>query len=71
MDIRRSRDLTRNRIFLVKQRTAVKNRIRDQAFRLGMDFRDFNRKTNDELRSTNPVLKALVNDLENLNHEIY
>ena len=36
-----------------------------------MDFKDFNRKTNDELRSTNPVLKALVNDLENLNHEIY
>ena len=28
VDIRRSRDLTRNRNFLVRQRTAVKNRIR-------------------------------------------
>ena len=70
VDIRRSRDLTRNRNFLVKQRTAVKNRIRDQAFRLGMDFMNFNRKTDDELRLISPVLRALVNDLESLNHEI-
>ena len=71
VDIRRSRDLCRNRAFLVKQRTAVKNRIRDQAFRLGMDFGNFNRRTDDDLRSAGSVLNALVNDLESLDHEIY
>ena len=70
VDVRRSRDLCRNRAFLVKQRTAVKNRIRDQAFRLGMDFGNFNRKTDDDLRSISPVIMALVNSLESLNHEI-
>ena len=71
VDIRRSRDLCRNRAFLVKQRTAVKNRIRDQAYRLGIDFRDFNKKTDNDLRSAGSVFNALVNDLESLNHEIY
>ena len=71
VDIRRSRDLCRNRAFLVKQRTAVKNRIRDQAYRLGIDFRDFNKKTDNDLRSASCVLNALVNDLESLNHEVY
>ncbi len=55
----------------MKQRTAVKNRIRDEAYRLGIDFRDSNGKTDSDLRSTSNVLNALVNELESLNHEIY
>lgn len=38
-DIRESRNICRNGYFLVMQRTPVKNRIRDQAYRLDMDFR--------------------------------
>ena len=71
VEIRGSRDLGRNRAFLVKQSTAVRNRIRDQAYRPGIDFRDFNKKTDNDLRSAGSVLYALVNDLESLNHEIY
>jgi transposase len=35
-----------------------------------MDFGNFNRRTDDDLRSISPVLRTLVNNLESLNHEI-
>ena len=37
-DVREARNICRNIYFLVRQRTAVKNRIRDQSHRLGIDF---------------------------------
>ena len=40
-EIREARNIFRNRNFLVRQRTAVKNRIRDQAYRLGFDFKGY------------------------------
>ena len=49
---------------------AFKNRIRAQSYRLGIDFRNFNRKTDNDLRSASAVLNVLVNDLESLNREI-
>ena len=69
-DIREARNLCRNRYLLIRQRTAVKNRIRDQSFRLGMDFRGYTKKSMDFLRHASPVLKILVQDLENLNSEV-
>ena len=68
--IRESRNLCRNKNFLIRQRTAVKNRIRDQSYRLGIDFRGYTKKNLDLLREGSPVLKILVADLENLDHQI-
>ena len=36
-----ARNMCRNRNFLIRQRTAVKNRIRDRAYRLGFDFKGY------------------------------
>jgi transposase len=69
-EIRDSRNLCRNREFLVRQRTAVKNRIRDQAFRLGIDFKEFNKKIIKELPLLSFPLKRLVGELMALNSEI-
>lgn len=71
VDIRRSRGLCRNSVFLVKQGTADRNRIRNQSYRMCIDFRNFNKKTDNDLRSASRVLNALVNDLKPQNHEIY
>ena len=69
-DIRQSRNICRNRHFLTRQRTAVKNRIRDQAFRLGLEFSSYSKKNLEMLRDASPVLKILVDDLEGINHHI-
>ena len=69
-DIRQSRNICRNRHFLTRQRTAVKNRIRDQAFRLGLEFSSYSKKNLDILRDASPVLKILVEDLEGINQHI-
>jgi transposase len=68
---RKQRDLCRNRDFLVRQRTAVKNRIRDQAYRLCIDFDYFNRSTIEMLCGCSPVLKTLVEQLDSVNDRIH
>lgn len=69
--IRRQRDLCRNRDFLVRQRTAVKNRIRDMAYRLCIDFDHFNRETLSMLCQRSPVLSTLVEQLECINERLH
>lgn len=46
-DIRECMNICRNRYFLVRQRIAVKNGIRDQAFRLGLDFKGYTKRNLD------------------------
>ena len=62
--------MCRNRDFLVRQRTAVKNRIRDQAYRLCTDFDNFNSGTLNMLRRQSPVLNELVGHLIGINGRI-
>jgi len=69
-EVRDTRNLCRNRNFLVRQRTAVKNKIQDQAFRLGVDFKHFNKRTLIELSSLSFPLERLVGELRNLNNEV-
>lgn len=69
-NVRRQRDICRNRDFLVRQRTAVKNRIRDQAYRLCTDFDHFNSGTLDMLQRQSPVLNELVGHLTGINERI-
>ena len=70
-EISEARNICRNRNFLIRQRTAVKNRIRDQAYRLGFDFRGYTKKNLDLLREASPVLRILVSDLSNLDQQIF
>ena len=69
-NVRRQRDICRNKDFLVRQRTAVKNRIRDQAYRLCTDFDHFNSGTLDMLQRQSPVLNELVGHLTGINERI-
>ncbi|MCL6002307.1 MAG: hypothetical protein M0Z77_11075 [Thermoplasmatales archaeon] len=69
-EISESRNVCRNRNFLVRQRTAIKNRIRDQSYRLGIDFVGFTKKSLSTLRDVSPMLRILVDDLENVNKRI-
>ena len=48
----------------------MKYRIRDQSFRLGIDFRGCTKKNLDLLSNASPALKIPVRDLENLNSEV-
>ncbi len=66
---RNLRDLCRNRDFLVRQRTAVKNRIRYLMYTEGMEFRGFNRHALSELKKY-PMLNTLACQLQSLNHQI-
>ena len=68
---RRQRDLCRNRDFLIRQRTATKNRIRDQAYRLCIDFDHFNKETLKMLSEKSPVLNTLVEQLDGINERIH
>jgi transposase len=70
-EIREARNICRNRNFLVRQRTAVKNRIRDQAYRLGFAFTSYRKKNLALLREASPVLRILVSDLNNLDQQIF
>ena len=68
---RRNRDLCRNRYFLVKQRTAVKIRIKDYAYRLGMDFESFSERRLKILKAlNNPILSVLISRLDELNKNV-
>jgi transposase len=69
-EVRDARDLCRNRDFLVKQRTAVKNRLRYQAYLLGIEFVSFSKKQIKELKQ-NHILGILVQQLESLNKMVY
>ncbi len=65
--IRKNRDLCRNRYFLIRQRNTVKTRIKDFAYRLGMDFGSFNNRRLEILKGLdNPVLNQLIGRLEDL-----
>ena len=69
-EISDARNVCRNRNFLIRQRTAIKNRIRDQSYRLGIDFSGYNKKNISMLSEASPVLKILINDVENVNQQI-
>ena len=69
-ETREERNLCRNKNFLVRQRTSIKNRIRDQSYRMGMDFYGYNKKNLSMLRDASPVLRILVDDLDNVNKQI-
>ena len=70
-EIREARNLCRNRDFLVRQRTRVANRIRDQAYRLAIEFSDINRQSLDILSSVSPILSSLVNEYRNTTKQIH
>ena len=63
------RDLCRNRDFLVRQRTAVKNRIRYLMYTEGAEFSGFNRHSMSELKR-HPMLNTLACQLQSLNCQI-
>ena len=65
-EIRESRNLCRSRSFLVRQRTALKNKIRDLAYRLGIDFRSFNKANIEMLKNVNTISATLCRQLESL-----
>ena len=56
---------------MMRKRTSVKNCIRDQAYRLGFDFKGYTKKNLDLLREASPVLRILVSDLSNLDQQIF
>lgn len=62
-EIRHYRDLCRERAFLVRQRTAIKNKIRYQAYCLGIEFKAWTKKTIETLKEE-PKLKLLITQLE-------
>jgi len=62
-EIRDWRDLCRERSFIVGQRTAVKNKIRYQAYCLGIEFGKFTKKSIKMLKE-NPKMELLVEQLE-------
>ncbi len=68
-EIRDCRDLCRERSFLVGQRTAVKNGIRYQAYCLGIDFKNFKKKSIKMLKE-NAKMRLLVEQLESTTRTI-
>ncbi len=68
--VRDERNLCRNRNFLIRQRTAIKNRIHDQAYRLGIDFKSFKKNTLEDLSNVSLPLKVLVEQLRSANAQI-
>lgn len=64
------RDMCRNRDFLVRQRTAVKNRIRYLMYTEGMEFRGFSKRTVSGLKE-HPLLNTLVYQLQSLDCKIH
>ena len=68
--VRDERNLCRNRNFLVRQRTAIKNRIHDQAYRLGIDLKSFTKKTLIDLSNASLPLKVLIEQLKSTNMQI-
>ena len=70
-ELRRVRDLCRARRFLVSKRTSIKNKIRDIAFRTGMDFERFNKRTLDRLGASSELLSVFVSALKGLEGEIH
>lgn len=69
-ETRENRNLCRTRAFLVRQRAALKNRIKGQAYRQCIDFTHFNRSVLEMLKSSSPVICILVEELENMNNVI-
>jgi transposase len=64
------RDLCRAKRFLVSKRTSIKNKIRDVAFRNGIDFENFNSRTKKELEGSSKLLEVLVDNLDCVSNEI-
>ena len=62
-EVRDYRDLCRERAFLVGQRTAVKNKIRYQAYCLGLEFKTWTKRSIKTLKDE-PKLRLLVEQLE-------
>ncbi len=63
---RELRDLYRNRDFLVKQMTGIKNRIRYLMYTEGMEFEGFSKRAVSQLKE-HPLLNSLVYQLQSLN----
>ena len=68
--IRKRRNLCRTRAFFVRNRTTVKCRIRDQAYRSGIEFKNFTKKTTKALARSSPIFEVMTNQLNSLNLEI-
>lgn len=70
-ETRQKRNLCRNRDFFVRQRTAVKSRIKDQAYRKGVDVKRYSQVWMEVLRSLHdPVIDMLVGQLADFNRLI-
>jgi transposase len=69
VEIREARDLCRARDMLVKHRTAVKNSIKYHTYNRGIDFKNFNKRSIEKLKS-DPLLSSLVSQLESFNTTI-
>jgi len=61
---RDERDLCRDRAFLGRQKTTLKNKIRYNSYCLGIEFKYFNKK-NMKMLKDNPKLRLLTEELEN------
>lgn len=68
--VRDERTLCRNRSFLVRQRAAVKNRIRGQMYDLGIEFGTFTKRNIEEFKR-HPEVCILAHQLESFNELIY
>lgn len=69
--VRKRRNLCRTREFLVRTRSGVKCKIRDQAYRSGIEFGNFTNKNLKVLAKTSPIFGALTNQIMSLNSEIH
>lgn len=69
-EVTRARNLCRSRQFLIRNRTATKNRIRDQAYRIGIDFKYFTKVEMKRLSSATPILQILIDELKNTNEQV-
>lgn len=70
-ELRVTRDLCRAKRFLVSKRTSMKNKIRDIAFRNGMDFERFNKRALGKLGASSELLSVFVSTLKGLEDEIH
>lgn len=68
--IRETRDICRGRNFLTRRQTSIKNKIRDLAFRHGVNFKGFSSTTLEELKNISTLMGIFVNDLRNTATEI-
>lgn len=67
--VRDSRDLCKDRDLIVRERTRIKNKIRYHAYCLGIEFKNFSKKTLSGLKNQ-PKLRLLIDQMEGTNRTI-